>query len=192
MTITGSPFDALLAALDADREAAARKYEDVRKGLMRVFRLWGSDVPEHDADVTIDRVAGKLAGGERIRHENPFVYFHGVARFVFKEQARARQKERALAAEPVAEEAVVDEVGERRAACLDRCLAAMAPEAHRNLLDYYDLQERARIDRRRQIADRLGVSATALRLRMQRERDRLRECVLNCMRSKTLAFDTSR
>lgn len=193
MAVTGpAGFDALLLALDSDRDAAAQKYEDLRQRLMRVFRMWGSEAPDQDADITIDRVAGKLAGGEQIRHENPYVYFHGVARFVFKEQLRSRSKERALAAEPPVAASVSDQAGEHRAACLDQCLGGMKADAQTNILDYYDLQERARIDRRKKMADRLGISMPALRIRMQRERDRLRDCVLRCTRNKTVLVDTFR
>jgi DNA-directed RNA polymerase specialized sigma24 family protein len=185
-------FDALLAALDPDREAAAHKYEDLRQRLMRVFRVWGSAAPDRDTDITIDRVAVKLAGGEGIRNQNPYVYFYGVAKFVFKEQLRARSKEQTLDVEPPAPSPAADESSERRAGCLDQCLGGMKPDAQSNILDYYDLQERARIERRKNMADRLGISMPALRIRMQRERDRLRDCVIRCMRNETALADTSR
>ena len=141
-------FDALLRALDPDRDAAAAKYEDLRERLMRLFRMWGSDAPDRDTDITMDRVAAKIQGGEEIRNENKYVYFHGVARFVFKEQLRARIRDREAAAEaslqgpgPLED----DGVAERRAACLDKCLGELGKELHAQVLDYYDLQARARL-----------------------------------------------
>ena len=184
-------FDALLGALDSDRDAAAIKYEDLRQRLMRVFRVWGSDAPDRDTDLTLDRVAAKIADGEQIRNENKYVYFHGVARFVFKEQLRARIKERSVAAEVPTPNVHMDEGGDLRASCLDKCLGKLGPGMQAHILDYYDLQERARIDRRKRMADTLGLSMPALRVRMHRERDRLRDCVTRCSRNENVFLDTT-
>lgn len=186
-------LDALLQALDSDRDTAAGKYEDLRQRLMRVFRMWGSDAPDRDTDITLDRVASKILGGEEIRNENKYVYFHGVARFVFKEQLRARIREREVAAAssvPGPDDRANDDEGERRAACLDKCLGELGPDLQSQVLDYYDLQARARIDRRQRIADRLGLTLGALRVRMHRERDRLRSCVTHCAGNENASRDT--
>ena len=189
-----SPFEALLRVLGPDRDAAGQKYEEFRQRLVRLFRLWGADSPEDAADVTIDRVMVKVAAGEKIRHDNPYVYFHGVARFVFMEGLRARVKDKAAAAEygvPRASEAH-DTVEERKAACLDKCLSRLNEADRAALLEYYDLGQRARIESRQAMADRLGIQVTALRLRMHRERERLRPCVEECSGNENRRTDTSR
>jgi DNA-directed RNA polymerase specialized sigma24 family protein len=188
-----SAFEALLRILGPDRDSAGEKYEEFRQRLVRLFRLWGSEAPEDAADVTIARVTAKVAAGETIRSENPYAYFHGVARFVFMERLRARFRERAMAAEQAAPHLNAGEGGvlERRAACLEKCLGRLAPEDRASLLEYYDLSERARIDRRQAIADRLGITMTALRIRMHRERERLRPCVTACAGNEKAPADTS-
>jgi hypothetical protein len=54
-------FDALLSWLDADRERAALRYEQIRSRLIRIFICRGSPVAEELADRTIDRVMRKIA-----------------------------------------------------------------------------------------------------------------------------------
>ena len=78
--LTQEAFDQLLAALDADRERAGHQYEIVRRKLLKFFEFHGSDAPEEHADETINRVARKLAEGERVENFNG--YCLGVARRV--------------------------------------------------------------------------------------------------------------
>jgi len=178
-----SAFDALLEILGPDREAAGARYEEFRQRLVRLFRLWGSEAPEDAADITISRVTAKVAAGEQIRSSDPYVYFHGVARFVFMEGLRRRYKEREVAAGQMVIEATRargDEGVERRAACLEKCLGGLEEAERTALLEYYDLGQRERIDRRQAMADRFGIPVAALRVRMHRERERLRPCVTKC------------
>ena len=49
------------------------------------------------------------------------------------------------------------------------------------MLTYYTADGRGRIDGRRQLAGELGVSATALRIRMLRARLALEQCVHECL-----------
>ena len=69
--LSQTEFDALLASLAPRRDLAGEKYEAVRRMLTRYFE-WRHCVPPEDcADETIDRVARRLAGGERIRTGDP-------------------------------------------------------------------------------------------------------------------------
>ncbi len=64
--------------------------------------------------------------------------------------------------------------------CLDRCLDALPAESRGLILGYYVDERRAKIDHRVRLAADLGLSANALRSRVQRLRDRLERCVRNC------------
>ena len=55
--LTKESFDTLLAWLDANPDAAARKYEQIRTRLIKIFVCRGCLESEDLADETIDRVA---------------------------------------------------------------------------------------------------------------------------------------
>src|SRR5512134_1992159 len=80
---TEETFDRLLASLDADRERAGERYEDLRRTLVRFFEWRGAPFPEDHADETFDRVARRLDEGITI--ENLGGYCYNVARLIFLE-----------------------------------------------------------------------------------------------------------
>ena len=74
---------------------------------------------------------------------------------------------------------------EDRLDCLDNCLDAL-PYASRDLImEYYVDEKRDRIDRRRDLAERLGLRRDALANRAQRLRDKLEQCVTRCLQEKS-------
>ncbi|HEX7313012.1 MAG TPA: hypothetical protein VF297_03780 [Pyrinomonadaceae bacterium] len=180
--MTQEAFDLLLSSLDPDRELAGQKYVLLRLKLVKYFEWHGAGFPDREADVTLNRVARRIAEGQEVHSLNAYCY--GVARLVFSEALRAQQKEReALECAPPAE---VDETGddpqdEARRACLDRCLQDL-PEEHRALIiGYYDDEKGRKIERRRHLAARLGIPINALRIRAHRIRLRLEACVGECV-----------
>src|SRR5262245_43769388 len=60
---------------------------------MKFFEWRSCLPPEEYTDRVIDRVAKKIAEGEDIRASDPYVYFHGVARFVAMESWRKPERE---------------------------------------------------------------------------------------------------
>ena len=60
MSTAKDPFDALLDWLDTDRDIAARKYETIRAGLIRIFVSKGFSDAEDLADEAIRRVCKRL------------------------------------------------------------------------------------------------------------------------------------
>jgi DNA-directed RNA polymerase specialized sigma24 family protein len=66
-------------------------------------------------------------------------------------------------------------------ACLDRCLARLAPGSQDLILEYYLCEGRDRIEARKRLARALCVSESALRNRAQRVRDQLERCVRVCL-----------
>jgi hypothetical protein len=87
-------FDALLQFLDADRELAGIRYEQIRKRLIRLFEWRGANEPENLADEAIDRVSRRLSEGIELRSSDPFGYFAGVAHLVYKEELRRQSRAR--------------------------------------------------------------------------------------------------
>lgn len=184
--LTRESLEGLLARLHADRDQAAEAYERIRARLLKFFDLRGCHAAEQAADETIDRVARRLAEGESIRAEDASPYFLGVARNVLREfWARPDGGWRSIddvdAAElPAPPEPVADEEAERRWRCLERCLGALAPGARELVLEYYEWGRRQRIGSRKQLCERLGLTANAVRIRAHRIRASLERCVRDC------------
>jgi DNA-directed RNA polymerase specialized sigma24 family protein len=180
--LTPQAFEGLLLFLDADREAAAEKYELLHRKLIKFFEWRNHPEPERLADETMNRVARKVAEGTEIRATNPASFALGVARMVFLESLRKLEKDHMVARELAAsprENEVPDEDDERRMRCLESCLESMA-DARDLLIRYYSDNGGKKIETRRQLADELGVASGVLRLRAHRLRARLETCVVGC------------
>ena len=66
-----------------------------------------------------------------------------------------------------------DALREQRLDRLDRCLELLEPEQRKLIVEYYRDTGRQKIERRRALADRLGISMNALAIRASRIRDTL-------------------
>jgi DNA-directed RNA polymerase specialized sigma24 family protein len=175
-TLTPHAFDLLLAALDSDRDRAAVAYEQLRHRLIGLLQWWGAPHAEDLADETLDRVARKLEHGAAIDAGSFGAYVRGVARMVYYEWTReprnhSNGRDQAVPLQP-------DDV-ERASQCLDRCLASLDPADSRLLLRYYAAGKSA--DIRKQLADDVAISITALRIRMHRLRGQIVRCVTDCV-----------
>jgi DNA-directed RNA polymerase specialized sigma24 family protein len=172
--ITQESFDALLDWLDENRETAGRKYETIRHRLIRLFVNRGCGDAEDLADLTITRVVTRLPDvadhyvGEKIN------YFCGVARNVYLESRRRKEIATDALPQPLAERP--DPVRE----CLRQCLDELPAEQRDLVLDYYVYEKRAKIDHRKRLAEELGITANALRLRAHYVRVELEKCVRRC------------
>ena len=186
-TLNQAGFDRLLAALGDDREAAGRKYEDLRATLVKFFEWRGDGAPEEHADETLDRVAGKFAAGfegrEKIRDLTG--YCIGVARLLLHEVYREQLKrQKALRDLPPPQEASapVDET-EARLECLRRALERLPPPERELIVQYYQGEKGMKIENRRRLAERRGVSAGTLRMQALRLRQVLEAAVAKCLES---------
>jgi len=173
-------LERLLALLDPDPAKAARRFQQLRSKLTRLFEWRGARFPEDLTDETISRVARKLEEGIEIRAEDPFRYFCGVAHLVFKEVLRERKRERQLldpGAWTLREEAADPEPDDERMEVLQQCLDRLSDPSRELILDYHEGERRDRIENRRAMAERLGVPLNALRIRVHRIRTKLERCV---------------
>src|SRR5260221_13056485 len=157
--VTSEAFGRLLDALDPNRDRAGEKYEELRRILIRFFQWRGAPFPEEHADDTFDRVSRKLASGLEIANFGGYCY--EVARLVCLESLKGRYSKSvsidAMAASLVAAPAVEPSDPTPRLECLERCLGALPQEVRELILEYYRDEGRARIDRRKAMAARLGV-----------------------------------
>jgi DNA-directed RNA polymerase specialized sigma24 family protein len=173
--LTQAAFDCLLAWLDPDREQAGKKYENIRLRLIRIFTCRGRPDAEELADETINRVTLKAPVVSKEYVGDPALYFYGVAQKVFLESVR---KPPAAAAPPPAVNS--DEV-EQEYECLERCMDRLSQGNRELVLEYYQNEKRAKINHRKELAERLGIAQNALRIRAHRIRVTLQRCVRACL-----------
>jgi hypothetical protein len=166
-------FEALLAWLGPTRDQAGEKYELIRHQLLRYFEGHHCEPADEHVDKTIDRVAKRVAGGEQILSADPVRYFYGVAKNVFLES----RKHQVASQQPRTTVFVVEPADSPHVWCLHCCLDSMTPRA-RDLLEAYYL------DSRSGLAAREGLTPNALRLRVFKEKQKLRECVARCLQRR--------
>jgi DNA-directed RNA polymerase specialized sigma24 family protein len=177
--LTQESFDALLAWLDPDRAEAGKKYELIRRRLVKIFVCRGCGEPEDLADECINRVAKKLRDIEDTFTGDPALYFYGVANKVHLEYLRRRPIP--SCPPPIA----ATEDIEKEYACLETCMRRLPQENRALVLEYYQEERRAKIDHRKQLAERLDIGLNALRIRAHRIRAVLQECVQTCVQEVT-------
>ena len=172
-----SQFDELLKWLNADRDQAALAYENIRSRLIGIFARKGAEFPEELADETIQRVTKRVAEIGPNYEGDPAYYFVGVARLVFLESVNKKSTPMAPVEPPA-----VDQV-EREHQCLQSCLKQIPDPRQRIILDYYRGHSGKKIENRARLAEKLGIGLNALRLRVLRIRNGLRQCVNRCLES---------
>lgn len=175
--LTKEGFEALLAQLDPDdRDRAARLYEAIRHRLIRVFEWHGCEDPEDLADETIDRVSRRLAEGVELHASDPYGYFCGVARHVYREVLRQSSRQRrALESGGWPPPEPAPEADNRHLECLRWCLKGLNEKERDLVLRYH--QGENNIRNRRTLARELGIQPNALRIRVHRIRRKLEDCV---------------
>jgi DNA-directed RNA polymerase specialized sigma24 family protein len=177
--LTAATLAALLTRLGPDAERAGSAYEHLWRALACFFACRGAATPEDCAEETLDRLARRLDEGVAV--DDLLHFARGIARLVLLEHRR-RSGSRGIPLDeagyvrsgPEAEDEIPPE-------CLARCLGALAPESRDVILEYYGGEGRSRIDGRKRMARRMGISECALRSRAQRLRDRLARCVALCL-----------
>jgi len=152
----------------------------MRRRLVKYFDHKRARSPDELADETLNRVARRLEEQGSIVDIPPAGYCYTVARFVFLEYVRLERGRRTVSDTAIPSPHTDDGDREKLLFCLDRCLQRLGDEDSSLILDYYTGEQRAKIDQRRRIADRLKLTANALTIRASRIRNRLEECVLAC------------
>jgi DNA-directed RNA polymerase specialized sigma24 family protein len=185
--LTPGAFTKLLAILDPDPETAGGKYEQLRRQLIKFFEWRGSFISDELADETLNRLARMIDEGEEIE-KNVFALSLGIARFVLLEtlkrpdNKRVEMKELATVSAPPER---LEEDDDLWADCLRDCLRGVSEENRELIIEYYQDEGRARIDDRKMLAARMGISINALFSRAKRTRDKLEKCVTRCVKRKS-------
>lgn len=187
--LTAEAFEKFLFSLDSNLEKASFIYEDIRNRLIRQFRANQSQFAEEQADEVFNRVARKVfEEGFLLNKENPYPYFHTTARYILLEyQKKSRQKVLGIedlspAQEPYFNpevalekytERIEKEIGLQS---LAECKQSL-PEKDRELLEKYDAAKgKDKKQQRDLLADSLGKTKNALKISVNRIRNKLIEC----------------
>jgi DNA-directed RNA polymerase specialized sigma24 family protein len=180
-------FNRLLEWLDEGVESHGERYVEIRRRLVSYFERRNRPAANELADETCNRIGRTLEQRGEIAVMPPARYCYVVARFVLLEDIRRERRhvpldEPRLAATksdsirvPEADDAA--DVNEQRLESLDRCLQKLKPEQRELIVEYYRDTGREKIERRRDLAKRLGITMNALGIRAYRIRDALMECV---------------
>jgi DNA-directed RNA polymerase specialized sigma24 family protein len=174
-SLSQEDFDALLDWLDSDREQAGIKYEQIRSSLIKIFTGRGCVDPEELADETINRVTSKIKDIQDEFKGDPARYFFGVAKWVYTEYLRRKPPQPPALPPPDAARA------ELEYRCLERCIERLSEEDRALLLKDYGAKGRTQVERRKALAEELGISLNALRIRVYRIRVALKECIEKCI-----------
>lgn len=194
--LTPTAFSRLLEWLDDGVDSGGETYLEIRRRLVAYFDRRNRPAADALADETLDRVGRTLEKSGSIAVTPPARYCYVVARFVLLEDIRRARRsvpfdetrgiKATVTVAPADTEASATR--ERRLDCLDRCLLDLRPDQRELLVDYYRDAKRQRIDRRRDLATRLGITMNALAIRVCRLRDALESCVGACGRSAMKGF----
>ena len=179
--LTQAAFDGFLATLDRDRDKAGEKYEHIRLKLLNYFQWCGSEVPDIDADETINRVTRRIYEGQNVYNLTGYIY--GVAKLVHAESLKRRNRRRTLDERSFIELSSIS-VGVEMAnyqECLERCLGSLKEKDREVITEYYRHKKTKKIDCRKRLAARLGISLNTLRVKMYRQRMNLEACVEKCI-----------
>jgi DNA-directed RNA polymerase specialized sigma24 family protein len=175
-------FEFFLSWLSPDRDTAETKYKTLRRRLITVLDLRGCPVSEDVVEEAVLRFVHRLPTmADSFKDNDPTSYLYVTAHHLHLEYI---ERQFAPLPDDITElpqpdaDASVEE--ERLHECLDRCLEGMGGAERERLLDYYRHDKRAKIDLRKTLARRMGISANALRIRIYHLRNALQTCIEEC------------
>jgi DNA-directed RNA polymerase specialized sigma24 family protein len=176
-------FEKLLRLLHPDRERAGAEYELLRLKLLEYFRARACPCAEELTDEVLDRLLRKIAEGEEVRDVPRYCY--GLARWVWAEYLKRPGRVYVTFEEMPDPPSVTQESLEQkeRNACYQHCLNSLSPEDHVLIVEYSDHEHQTNREARRALAERKGMTMTALRIRVCRIRDRLAACKADCLKN---------
>jgi DNA-directed RNA polymerase specialized sigma24 family protein len=180
--LTEESFNLFLTWLDPDRDSAGKKFEGIRRRLIAVFDGRGCLRSDELADEAIRRFIRRLPQMVDTFTGDPIPYLLVTAHHLHLEYI---EKQPLSLPENLSETLAADEDEGGQAelfdACLEQCLEKLEPKDHELALDYYRMDKQAKIDYRKELARRLGLTANALRIKVHHLRLTLRACIDQCL-----------
>lgn len=177
--LTEESLQLLLHWLDPDAERAARKYEEIRLSLIKLFVWRGFVDAESFADETIDRVVRKLPEIMPKYQGDPASYFYGMAKRIMRPLPPSKPSTL-----PTTTSEEDKSESEQMHECLSKCMGVLSPANRELILNYYAETKQDKINARRALASKLGMPVVNLRVRVHRIRSALHTCIGGCMAAR--------
>ena len=177
--LTREAFERFLRWLSANPDDAAKKYEEIRRKIVRYF-IWKACLESDQLfDKTVDRVIRIIERGDE--YSSPVALFYGVARRIWLENTKEPRLDPLSKKEMSSPQPDDCSSQEQSLRCLEICLAKLS-ESNRNLVTvYYAGQGHEKIETRKKLAAEHG-GGSALRLKAFRIRAKLCNCVTDCLK----------
>ena len=180
-------FRHFLKWLDQGVDSGGRQYLEMRRRLTSYFDRKNCLASDELADETLTRVAQKLDEKGSITGMSPAHYCYVVAKFVFLEYLRRPEQSQPsledLTFAPQSGDSpspAIASLAQERMECLELCLGKITEPDRELILEYYQGEQRTKIERRARLAERLKLTLNALSIRACRIRQRLELCVRRC------------
>lgn len=178
--MTPDDFDELLIWLDPDpdgtgvpnRDRGAERHEKIRQRIIRIYYKRCCNRAEEIADKALERAGRKVKKLRLTYKGDPAIYIYAIAKRIYKEILREENRE--VTPPPLIEES---EDVELRHAWLEHCLKKLRPESRELILCFYQGEKREKIENRKMLAKRLGITPRALSLRALHIRKKLYDCM---------------
>lgn len=186
--VTRSDFHGLIKWLGGEK-----KYKDMRNKLILFFDRKNCLSPEELTDETLTRVARKLEEVGSITGIDPTPYCLTIARRVCQEYWRKTERNQEnLDDLPVTKQPAWNpfdaadleeerEKKEKRLDCLEDCLRNLEPGDRELIMRYYSGEQHTKLENRKALAAKRGMSAKVLHNKTCRLRSKLKDCVTGCM-----------
>ncbi|HMG33222.1 MAG TPA: hypothetical protein VKM94_04720 [Blastocatellia bacterium] len=171
-------FEALLAWLNPDRDAAAETYLRIQSKLIQILVRRQCYEAAELADEVFNRVTNVINRIAPTYTGDPARYFFGVLRKVYQEWLRDEGKR--LKAESVVP-SKRDHNLELNHSCLEQCLDHLNLERRDLIVEYHRHDKRKKIENRERLAHELGVTLNTLRMRIHRITESLEKCFADCL-----------
>lgn len=191
--LTESAFRQFLNWLDEGVDSGGEKYLEMRRRLVSYFDRKNCFSPDELADETLNRVARRLEEEGSIESIAPAHYCYIVAKFIFLEYLRRTERaqvssdelsplsDASLSPPAISERKRRAESEEKRLDCLEHCLKGLERNNREMIVQYYQGEQKVKIENRRAMAEASGITMNALGIRVCRIRDRLESCLTKCL-----------
>lgn len=169
----------MLAWLDPDPDRAGVKFLEIGTRVTKILVRRQCYAAEELWDETVNRVCHRVKDVAPTYVGDPALYFYAVARLVHLEWLNEEKRKREGIDPPNRPDP--NEDIERIHSCLETCLQELSAKDHEMILKYYEKEERAKIEQRKEVAEKLGITLNSLRMRVHRINGHLRKCILACL-----------
>lgn len=177
----GGSLNRLLLRLDSDLPRAAEKYEELRRVLIKFFEWNRSPRADDLADEVISRLAMKAVDDI----QNIKAFARKIAEYVLMEEAKKSQRltsidemTHEIPSVETSPDTIVEKLDAKiRIDCLRMCREQLLPEEDALVMAYHDVEHESHKLCRKRLAQQMGLTMNALRVRANRLRDKLEDCV---------------